>query len=135
MVPVSVTGTVAPCAPLFGLMEVRVGAAGVTAKVTALLVPPEVVTVTLAVPRAAVGAILKSAVIWVELITLTLLTVTPELLTFTVAGETKLVPVSVTGTVAPCAPLVGLVEVRVGAAEVTAKVTAKLVPPERDTVT
>ncbi len=101
-----------------------------TVKVTALLAPPEVVTVTLAAPVAALPAIVKVAVIWVALATLTLLTDTPLLLIFTVAPEMKLVPVSVTGTVLPCTPLFGLIEVRVGPVEVMVKVTALLVPAD-----
>ncbi len=48
-VPVRVTETLAPTVPLEGLIELSVGALepALTVKVWALLVPPEVVTVTL----------------------------------------------------------------------------------------
>ena len=45
-VPVSVTGTLVPTVPLDGLTELSAGAGGFTVKVTLLLVPPLVVTVT-----------------------------------------------------------------------------------------
>ncbi len=83
--------------------------------VCVLLVPPLVVTVTVLAPAAAVLAITKSAVIDVALTTVTLLTVTFEPLTATVAPETKFVPVNVTDTVLPCTPDVGLMLVKVGA--------------------
>jgi hypothetical protein len=44
--PASVTFTDVPTVPLLGLMEVNVGIAALTVKVTALLVPAAVVTVT-----------------------------------------------------------------------------------------
>jgi len=62
-VPASVTGTAVPCAPLLGLTEVRVGPVEVMVNVTALLVPAEVVTVTLTAPGVAVAAMVKVAVI------------------------------------------------------------------------
>jgi hypothetical protein len=62
-VPIKVTGTVVPWTPLLGLMEVTVGGGGVTVNVAALLVPPGVVTVTLAASRVAVAAMVKVAVI------------------------------------------------------------------------
>jgi len=104
-------------------------------KVTAPLVPAEVVTVTLAAPVVALLAMVKVAVICVALTTLTLLTDTPLLLVFTVAPETKPVPVSVTGTEVPCSPLLGLTEVSVGITPRMVKVTALLVPAEVVTVT
>jgi hypothetical protein len=55
-----------------------------------------------------------------------LLTVTPGLLTFTVVPETKLVPVRVTGMLAPGAPLLGLIELSVGAAGLITKDTASV---------
>jgi hypothetical protein len=122
-VPVRVTcsdvGVMAldPRGPVFGEIAVRVGAAGaVTVKVTALLVPPPVVTVTFLPDRVALVAMVKVAVIDVALTTVTPLTVTPVPDTATVAPATKLVPVSVTGTAAPRLPDVGLIEVSVGAA-------------------
>ena len=62
--PVKVTDTAAPCTPLLGVMEVRVGPGSeLTLKVTGTLVPTEVVTVTLVGPAGAVAAIVKVAVI------------------------------------------------------------------------
>jgi hypothetical protein len=117
--PVRVTFTLVPAVPLLGLIEVSVGADGVgglRVKLTGLLVPPDVFTVTLAEPEAAVAAMRKVAVIWLAFATLTLLTVTPGLLTFTVAPETKLEPVRVTFKLVPAVPLSGLMEVSVGEA-------------------
>ena len=65
----------------------------------------------------------SAAVIWVEFTTVTLLTAIHGLLTATLAPVTKFVPVSVTGTVAPCTPLVGLTDARVGADELMASGT------------
>src|SRR5581483_2486375 len=135
-VPVKVTGTVAPMEPMAGLIEVRVGAeAAVMLNATAVAVPPEVVTVTLIDPVGVPNAIDNVAVIWVELTTLTLLTVTPVLLTPTLAPETKLVPVKVIGTTAPCTPVAGVIELRVGGGGATLKLSVPLVPPDVDTLT
>jgi hypothetical protein len=70
----------------------------------------------------------------VALTSFTLLTVTLLSLTFTVGLAAKFVPVKVTGTFAPCAPLAGLIEVRVGEA-VTVNVTPFVVTPDDVTVT
>src|SRR5215831_4451228 len=110
-------------------------AAPETVNVTAPLVPPEVETVTLAAPRAALAAMVKVAVIWVALATVTALTVMPELLVATVAPETKLAPVRVTGTAVPVRPEAGLTEDRVGAGGLMVKVTAPVVLPRLVTVT
>jgi hypothetical protein len=59
-------------------------------------------------------------------VTFTLLTVTPGLVTFTVALDPKFVPVRVTLTLAPGAPVLGLIEVSVGRPML--KLTAPLVP-------
>ena len=115
-VPVKVTGTLLPTTPLDGLTEVSVGPAALTVKVAAPLVPPLVVTVTLAAPSVAFPAMAKVAVICVALTTVTPLTVTPGLLTATVAPAMKFVPVKVTGTLLPTTPLDGLTEVNVGPA-------------------
>ena len=106
-VPVRVTGTVAPWMPLEGAMEVRVGAAVLTVKTAAAVVPPEVVTETLRAPVGAVAEIVSVAVIWAALTTVTLLTVMSAEETSTVAPARKFVPVRVTGTVAPWTPLAG----------------------------
>ena len=62
-VPAMVTATLAPCAPEAGVMEVSVGGAGLTVNVTALLVPPAVVTVMFRAPIVALDAITREAVI------------------------------------------------------------------------
>ena len=126
-VPVRMTGTVAPAVPAFGAIDVSVGE---TVKMTALLVPPGVVTVTL--PELALAASTKLAVICVALTTVGLVTVIPEGALITVAPMVSPAPVRVTGTVAPAAPELGAMEVSPG---VTVKVTALLVPPGVVTVT
>jgi hypothetical protein len=87
---------------------------------TGAVVPAEVVTVTLPAPREALAAMVKKAVIWVELTTLTLLTVMP-LAALTVAFVPKPVPIKVTATAVPRTPFVGAIDVRVGVGEVTAR--------------
>jgi hypothetical protein len=60
LVPVSVTVTLVPGAPLVGLMPVNVGSdPPVIVKAIALLVPLDVVTVTLVAPAAALEAMVK----------------------------------------------------------------------------
>jgi hypothetical protein len=61
-------------------------------------------------------------------VTTTLLTVIPLELTDTVELEAKLFPVRVTGTVVPWAPLLGMMDVRVGAGLVTVNGRALLTP-------
>jgi hypothetical protein len=135
-VPVRVADAVVPCAPLSGLTVVRVGGGGFTVNGTPLLVPPLVVTVTLLAPVAAVPEIVNVAVICVVLATVTLLTAIPLLLGLTVvAPVTKFVPVSVTDTAAPCAPLFGLTVVIAGAAGFTVNATALLPTPPTVTTT
>ena len=131
--PVRVTGTLEPCTALAGVMEVRLGAAALTVKTAAAVVPPVVVTVTLRAPNVAVAAIDSVAVICVALTTATSLTVTPVEETATVAPETKFVPVRVTGTLTPCGPLVGAMEVRVGGVGIV-KTTDPVVPNDVVTV-
>src|SRR5579872_6358053 len=110
-VPVNVTFTLVPCAPLLGVIELRVGAGGTTLNGLVPLVPPPSVTVTFAAPSAALPAMVKVAVIWVELTTTMFVTVTPGLETAIEAGEKKLLPDRVTGTLVPCEPELGLTEV------------------------
>ena len=98
-VPVRVTGSVAPWTPEVGAMEVSVGAAGLTVNVTALLVPPPVVTEMFWAPVAVVDPITREAVICVAVTAGVPLTLMPD-------GRFRLapvryVPVRVTGTVAP----------------------------------
>ena len=134
LLPVKVTFTLPPGGAALGLIEVRVGVSRVTVKLTGLVVPPKVVTVTVAEPDA-LAAMANVAVICVELTTVTLLTVTPAALTLTVAPGTKLVPVRVTFTLAPGAPVLGLIEVSVVVSGLMVKLTALLVPPAVVTVT
>ena len=80
------------------------GGGGTTVKFTVPEVPVVVVTLTVRAVCAAVPEIAKVAVIVVGLTTVTPLTVIPVPETFTVGVPAKLVPVRVTGTLAPCAP-------------------------------
>src|SRR5438094_311884 len=112
--PVRVTATVAPCTAAFGAMFESTGAGGLTVNVTGAEMPPLVVTVTLAAPRVVFAVMVKVAVIWVALATLTLLTVMP-VPALTEAPATKLEPVRATATAAPCAPELGAMAVNVGA--------------------
>ena len=61
--PVRVTATVEPAMPLAGLTELSVGAGALTVKEAEPVVPPDVVTVTLAAPSAAAGETTNEAVI------------------------------------------------------------------------
>jgi hypothetical protein len=113
-------------------MLASVGGGGLTVKVTALLIPPWVLTVMLFASVVAAESITNEAVICVAVTVGAPLVVKPGG-RFSVA-PTKFVPVIVTGTVAPLTPDVGAIEVRVGAAGLTTKVTALLVPPAVVTV-
>lgn len=108
------TVTLLPGAPLFGLSELTAGGKYIV-KATEELVPFAVVTETGATPDTP-AAIENVAVITLESRTLTLLTVTPGLLTLTAALEEKLVPVICTFTAVPATPLPGLIKVTVGGA-------------------
>src|SRR4051794_5345106 len=114
-------------------MLVSVGAAPatLTVNVTALLVPPVVVTVTLRAPAAALAAMAKLAVTDVA-VEVTPVMVTPVMAL--IVAPVRFVPASVTATVAPWLPAAGVMVVSVGGA-VTVKVTALLVPPTVVTVT
>jgi len=111
-VPVIVTGTEVPRTPVFGDTPVTVG--GATVNVTALLVPPAVVTVTFLVLSVALLAIVKVAVTVVELTTVTPLTVMPFPETVTAVTPERFVPVRVTGTLLFRPLVLGFIEVRVG---------------------
>ena len=63
LVPVRVTTTALPRAPVVGVIEVSVGEGASTVNVTALVVPPGVVTVTLLAFGVAPFEIMKVAVI------------------------------------------------------------------------
>jgi hypothetical protein len=133
-VPVSVTLTVAVCAPIAGLTAVSVGAGGFTVNATVPVVTPLVVTVTFWLPSVAFAAITKVAVIVVVLVTVTFVVVIPVPLKPIVAGLKKLVPVSVTGTLELSSPLVGVIETSVGGGA-TVNVWLAVVPPAVVTVT
>jgi hypothetical protein len=75
------------------------------------------------------------AVMDVLLTTVVLLTVTPVPLTATVDPAVKSVPVSVTFTLCPCAPELGLTEVSVAAPEFTVNACEPVVLPPLVTVT
>lgn len=104
-------------------------------KVTALVVPAGVVTVRVTRPEA-LAEMTNVAVIWVVLAMITLLIETPRVPTITVAPAAKFVPVSVTFTLVPADPELGLIDVIVGAAGLIVKVTGAVgVPPAALTVT
>ena len=99
---------------MFGAIDVSMGAP-LTVKVTALLIPPAVITATSRGPGAAPGAIVKVAVSDVPLTTVTALPVTPvPEIESVVAPLMKSVPVKVTFAFVPGAPLVGAIEDTVG---------------------
>lgn len=76
-VPVRVTGTVVPRAPVGGLMEVNVGAGAPTVNVTGPPVPAGVVTETLRAPRVASDAILNVVDNELDVLTVTVPIVIP----------------------------------------------------------
>src|ERR1041384_3349066 len=101
--------------------------AGRILKVTALLVPPGVVTVMLCGPLGTVDAITRVAEIELPVIVGVPLMVKP-------VGKlnvepTRPVPAKVTGTVVPATPCAGVIDVSVGTGAETVKVRALLVPP------
>lgn len=126
-IPVSVTGVLVLSDAELGLIDVRVGMGCATVKVIEPLVTLFIVTLTLWPPSAAPVATLKVAVICVPLTTDTLEAVTPEPEMLRITGETKFVPVSVTGTLTPGAPEEGLTDVKVGAEDMTVNVRDRLV--------
>lgn len=126
LVPVIVTGTVAPRVPEEGEMAVNVGVGTLTVKFTELLVLLPVVAVMVRTPVVAFDAMTRLAVICVAVIVGVPLRVTPD-------GSVKevpirLVPAMVTGTVAPWNPDEGVMLVKAGAAA-TVKVRELLVLP------
>jgi hypothetical protein len=123
--PVRVTGTLAPRFPVIGATDARDGPP--TVNVTVLVVPIGVTTATFLPLRVAFAAIAKVAVTVVSLTAVTPLTVTPVPDTVTDVAPVRPTPVSVTGTLFPRRPVVGLIDARVG--PVTVKVTVLLVPP------
>ena len=107
-VPVRVAKTAAPRRPELGVIEARVGVPGVTTvNVTGLLAPPAVLTVTFLAVSAAVAEIVKVASIVVSLITVKPPTVMPPPVTVIPVEPVNPVPVRITGTLVPLAPVVG----------------------------
>jgi hypothetical protein len=132
-VPVMVTGTVAPRAPLLGEIPVTVGARTVNALLRVAM-PLRFVTVTFLAPVPAPAEMVNVAVTVLALTTLTLLAVTPPPDTLTVGGLAPIPdPVMVTGTAVPRTPEFG--ETPVTAVFAMVNVTALLVPPGVVTVT
>lgn len=116
--PVNVTGKLVVCSPVSGEIEVKVGPS--TVNVSVSLAPPAVVTSTVLAVSPAVSEISNVVAIVVEFTTVVVPTVTPDPETVTVVPVVvKLVPVNVTGTFVPRSPLLGVIEVSVGAAGLT----------------
>ena len=125
LVPVKVTVTGVPRAPEVGVMDVNVGAGGaVTVKVTGLVKPPGVETLTVRAVAGARFAMVNVAVTEVSLTTTRLLMVIPGPVTLMRKAPVRFVPVSVTLTLVPRRPVLGEMEVSVGAATVLANSTA-----------
>jgi hypothetical protein len=97
--PVNVTGTLVPRSPAFGLIDESTSL--VTVKVTVLLVPPGVVTLTVLDVAPAFPAIVNVAVIVVSFTTFIPLTVTPVPDTLIAEASLRPVPESVTATTVP----------------------------------
>jgi hypothetical protein len=113
-VPVSVTVNPAPPrACEAGLIDVKVG--DTTVKVTALLVPPGVVTVTFLSFRLALPEIVNVAVTVVSFTTVTPLTVMPFPDTCTAVAPVRFVPVSVTANDVSRDPVAGAIDINFGA--------------------
>ena len=123
LLPVRVTGTLmlplAGCVAVFGLIEVNVGPT--TANVTALLVPPGVLTVMLWGPSAVVDPRLSVACTVVSFTAAKFVTlILGEPGAFTLVAPVRPVPVRVTLTLVPRKPCVGAIEVSVGPSTVNA---------------
>jgi hypothetical protein len=102
--------------PLLAEAKLNVPCGTTTVKVTLLLVPAGVVTLTLWAPSAVAAAMVKVAVTVVAFTTVTLLTVMfGEFTTVTAVVPVRLVPLRVTETLVPRAPVLGVIEVSVGA--------------------
>jgi hypothetical protein len=98
-----------------GLIEVSVGPW--TANVTELVVPAGVTTVTFLFPVPAVVVITMFAVTVVAVGVPVMVAVAPEPDTVTPVAPVRRLPVSVTGTVVPRTPDVGLIDARIGPME------------------
>ena len=103
-------------------LNIAAGVGGLTVKVTALLAPPAVVTITFWGPTGAFPAIVNVAEALVELVTATLLIMIPlpdE--TTVVRPDTKFVPLKVTFvTVEPSFPVFGVMLFNVGTSKTCA---------------
>ena len=84
--------------------------------------PAPAIAITIPVRLIGVVALSFVGLMLVALATTTLATTTPAPPKLTVTGATKFVPVSVTLTLAPCAPLFGLTVVSVGSGRFTVNV-------------
>lgn len=136
LAPLMVTGTVVPCNPELGTIEVIVAPCTVNGTELLTATAPGTVMVTLWTPSVAVAEMVKFTVAVVELPTTRPLGVTPAPETFTALAPVRLVPVSVTATVVARTPVGGAIVANVGVGGiVTVKVTALLVPPGAVTVT
>ena len=129
LLPVRVTGTLmlplAGCVAVFGLIEVNVGPT--TVNVTALLVPPGVLTVMLWGPSAVEDprlSVARTVVSFTAAKFVTLILGEPG--AFTAVAPVRPVPVRVTLTLVPRKPEVGAIEVSVG--PTTVNVTVPVVP-------
>jgi hypothetical protein len=119
------------------MSEIRVGfpiTGTVTVNDCVALVPALVVTVTPWAPVPAVAPIVKLAVIWVALTTVTLAAVTPVPPIATVAPGRKLEPFKVTETFVPWVPVLGAIELRMGAAGGAVTVTVAVPTAEGETL-
>lgn len=141
LLPIRVTATGLGAAavlrrPEGGLIEERIGVPGfTTVKVTGVVVPVGVVTVTFLAVSAAVDAIVNVALTCVSLTTVTPLTVMAPPVTLTAVAPVRLMPVNTTGWVVPRAPVLGAMANNPLGGTVTVKVSALLVPPGAVTVT
>jgi len=115
LAPVIVTGTVVFRTPVLGTIVDTVGAAGTTTvNVTALVTPAGVVTVTFLAVSPAVAVMEKVAVTVVLFTALKLPTVMPAPETVIAVAPVSPVPLMVTGTLVPRAPVAGVIEVSTG---------------------
>ena len=125
--------------PEAGVIEERIGVPGfTTVKVTGVVVPAGAVTVTFLAVSAAVGGMVKFALMVVSLVTVKVTVMPPPPpppLTLTAVAPVRLMPVSVTAWVVPLAPVLGMIENNPAGGTVTVKVTALLFPPGAVTVT
>ena len=134
--PITVTGTVPPCAPVEGVIEATVGGPVVTWKLTVLLVMPwlsvtETVSIAVGAPEESVSV----AVISELLTTCTSEKVPPVPPKFKVTGAVKPEPMRVTVKEVPEVPLLGMIEVSVGmGVEVRLKTVMPPTPSYCDTM-